>query len=258
MRGEEKETERQGGIQVLARAAAVLRTLANNPQGLSLGAIAQKVNLPRSTVQRIVCTLETEGLAESLGPSGGFRLGPELSRLIYQTQIDIISFVQPLLSELSRKLAESVVLCAREKDQILVLDRVVAERELRVVFPVGLLRAPLHTNAPGKALLATMSDDEVKRLLPDPLPGARKSRKRATLIAELKEIRASGIATEYEESLEGLAGFAASVSTYFGDFAIAAVTPVSRAHGSIKAIKQALLECKRDIEQKIGSRPQEV
>ena len=45
------------GIQVIARAAAVLRALENEPAGLSLGKIAQRVDLSRSTVQRIVDAL---------------------------------------------------------------------------------------------------------------------------------------------------------------------------------------------------------
>src|SRR5690606_12523823 len=115
------------------------------------------------------------------------------------------------------------------------------ERELRLVFPVGLLRAPLHGTAPGKVLLAAMSDEEVMELLPDPLPavGKAKARRRAALIAELAEIRESGIAADYEDYMEGLAAFAVSVSTYFGDFAIAAVPPASRARGPIKTFEHA-------------------
>src|SRR5690606_40990280 len=41
--------EKAGGIQVIARAAAILRVLGGHPQGLSLGAIAQQCGLPRST-----------------------------------------------------------------------------------------------------------------------------------------------------------------------------------------------------------------
>ena len=46
-------------VQVIARAAAVLRTLEGQPGGLSLGQIAQDVGLPRSTVQRIVAALQS-------------------------------------------------------------------------------------------------------------------------------------------------------------------------------------------------------
>jgi len=66
---------KSGGVQVIAKAAAVMRALGDNPKGLSLAAIAHIVELPRSTVQRIITALETERLVESLGVRGGFRLG---------------------------------------------------------------------------------------------------------------------------------------------------------------------------------------
>src|SRR3979490_2124908 len=76
--GERGEMSRQdpmsehktSGIQVIARAAAVMRTLGDNPKGLSLAAIANIVGLPRSTVQRIITALEEEYLVESLRPQG--------------------------------------------------------------------------------------------------------------------------------------------------------------------------------------------
>lgn len=192
---------------------------------------------------------------EAVGPSGGFRLGPELGRLVYRTQIDIISAVRPLLEELSAALNESVVLCGAEKSEVIVIDRVVAERELRVVFPVGVIHMPLHTTAPGKALLAAMSKDEVLQVLPDPLPtDTRKPRDLSSLLAELDEIRSSGIATDFEEQLEGVAGFAVAVQTYFGRFAVSAVLPVSRAEHCADAISLALLKCKQNIEHKIGGK----
>lgn len=253
VQGETAES-RQGGIQVIARAAAIMRALSGRPQGLSLGAIAQQVKLPRSTVQRIVCALETEGLVESAGPSGGFRLGPELNRLIYQTQIDIISAIRPLLEELSAGLQESIVLCAAERDQVVVIDRIVAERELRVVFPVGILRAPIHKTAPGRALLAAMPDKQVDQLLDELLPAdTPQACDRNALLTELSEIRKSGIATDYEGYKEGVTAFAVAVHTVFGDVAIAAVLPASRAQKPIAVFAEPLLACKRDIERKIGA-----
>lgn len=62
------EAGRHNGIQVIARAGAIMRALGDNPQGLSLAAIAQIVDLPRSTVQRIITALEAEYLVETLAP----------------------------------------------------------------------------------------------------------------------------------------------------------------------------------------------
>lgn len=244
---------RSGGIQVIARAAAIMRALGGNPHGLSLGAIAQVVGLPRSTVQRIVCALETEGLVESVGPSGGFRLGPELGRLIYQSQIDIISVVRPVLEELSHTLQESVVLCGMECDQTVVIDRVVAERELRIVFPVGVIRVPAYLTATGKALLAEVPADQLEQVLSSASSSTDKKKlDTEALLAELSEIRSSGIAVDYEEYEEGIAAFATAVNTYLGSFSIAAIVPMSRAHKPINVFKQPLLECKAKIEHRIG------
>src|SRR5690606_37561061 len=134
---ETTEVGKQAGIQVIARAAAIMRVLGNNPQGLSLAAIAQLVELPRSMVQRIINALVDEFMVESSGPSGGFRLGPALGHLINQTQCDIISLTKSRLAELAGQLQESVCLCRRVGDKVHVIDRIVAERELRVVFPIG-------------------------------------------------------------------------------------------------------------------------
>ena len=44
------DEERSGGIQVISRAATILNALGKHPHGMSLGAIANDVDLPRSTV----------------------------------------------------------------------------------------------------------------------------------------------------------------------------------------------------------------
>ena len=158
---QENETEQARaagtGIQVIARAGLILRTLGNNPQGLSLAAIAQQADLPRSTVQRIINALVEEQLVEHVGPGGGVRLGPALGQLINQSQTDIITLTKPYLQELSTALQESVCLSALSGDQLYIIDRIVAERELRVVFPIG-IGAPAYAVAGGKILLAELPD----------------------------------------------------------------------------------------------------
>ena len=73
-------TESTGGVQVIARAAQVLRALEGEPHGLSLARLAERVALPRSTVHRIVTALAAEGLLASVSSTGGVRIGPEFAR----------------------------------------------------------------------------------------------------------------------------------------------------------------------------------
>lgn len=246
------EDQRQAGIQVIARAAAVMRALGKNPQGLSLAAIAQEVDLPRSTVQRIINALEHEYLVETLGPGGGFRLGPALGQLINQTQTDIISLLRPYMLDLSEQLQESISLSALVGDKIYVVDRTVAERELRVVFPIG-IKAPAYATASGKAHLATLTEEGLRQLLPDPLPGLTpRTLDLAALQAQLEHIRGGAVAEDHGEMIEGLSSFALLLDTYLGRYGLSVVVPSCRAASSQEAIRQALLACRQNVERAIG------
>ncbi len=61
----------RGGVQAIARAASVLRALGARGQGMSLSEIAAAVDLPRSTVQRLVQALQQERLVETGTPGAG-------------------------------------------------------------------------------------------------------------------------------------------------------------------------------------------
>src|ERR1700752_815086 len=95
-------------IQVIARASAILRSLENQAAGLSLGQIAQRVNLARSTVQRIVAALETEKLVIAATPNGRVRLGPAMLSPAASVRSDFVTLARPLLERLSEELHETV------------------------------------------------------------------------------------------------------------------------------------------------------
>lgn len=248
----EFESPKQGGIQVIARAAEVMRALGRNPQGLSLAAIAQMVDLPRSTVQRIINALADERLVEHVGPGGGVRLGPALGQLISQTQTDIITLTRPYLQELAKQLQESVCLSSLSGDRIYIIDRLVAERELRVVFPIG-EHAPAYATAAGKVLLSEMPDAGIRALLREPLPQLTpKTLNLAQLFKQLERVRQDKIANDLDECVEGVGSCAVTLDTYLGLFSLAVVAPSARIQPRLKSTGSALLRCKQDIERAIG------
>ena len=65
----------QGGVQVIARAANILRVLEDRPEGLTLTEIAHKVDLARSTVQRIITALAAEDFVIEAQPGRGLAPG---------------------------------------------------------------------------------------------------------------------------------------------------------------------------------------
>lgn len=95
----------KGQVQVLARAAAVLRALEGRSDGLSLGQLARALGLPRSTVQRIVAALQAEELLIAASPTGKVRLGPALLRLAASVETDSAVLAKPVLAALSGEFA---------------------------------------------------------------------------------------------------------------------------------------------------------
>lgn len=249
--GEPQEEGRQG-IQVIARSAAIMRALSRNPQGLSLAAIAEEVDLPRSTVQRIVGALQHEYFVESLGPGGGFHLGPAIGRLLYQTQTDIISLVHPYLEKLTEEFQESSYLSRRVDTRVVGIDRVIAEQALRIVFPVG-AEAALYSTAAGKALLADMTEMELNDALSDEfIKHTKNTRDRDSLMRDLDSVRAKGVATEYEEHCLGICSFAVPIHTYLGTYSVGVALPASRLAEREQVFCEALLGCKTEIEARVG------
>ena len=85
-------------VQVISRASEILRLLARETGGLSLGQIATRVGLPRSTVQRIVSALAFEGFVST---EQGIRLGPEIQRLAQASTVDVKDRLRPTMRRIS-------------------------------------------------------------------------------------------------------------------------------------------------------------
>src|SRR5919107_266739 len=83
------------GVQVIARAAQILRALDGEPDGLSLSQLSERLDLPRSTVHRVVTALAAEGLLAAASPNGRVRLGPELARLALASRRELRLELRP-------------------------------------------------------------------------------------------------------------------------------------------------------------------
>lgn len=236
----------KGGIQVIARAAAILRALGR--EGISLGALAKETGLARSTVQRIVDALAQENLVEA--GEAGVRLGWGLGQLAQLAQSDIVLAVRPHLEALFERTRESVDLSARHGREVAFLDRIISDQELRVV-PISDKPRPLHSMANGKALLASLADAQVERLLPGVLAAltAHTITALPVLLAELAQVRASGVSFDREEHALGVCALGAAVCVPgLAPHAISIAVPATRFDSSMPALQEALLQARADIE----------
>ena len=158
--------DQKNGIQVIARAARILRLLKDNQSGLSLGQISKQVLLPRSTVQRIVNALQTERLVISTAAGRGLRLGPEINALAQATNYNVVETCRLFLTELTEVTGETADLSVLRGAGVIFLDQVPGTQRLRTVSSVGEV-FPLTTTANGMACLSRLSPKSAHLLVAD-------------------------------------------------------------------------------------------
>ena len=221
-----RESER-GGIQVIARAGAILRALEAEPDGLSLGELADRVALARSTVQRIVGALIDEQMLISAGPRGGVTLGPALVRFAAAANVETDRLCRPALQKLARETGETVDLSTLQGRTAVFVDQIIGSRRLVAISAVG-ATFPLHCTANGKALLASMDPARAARVVSGRLKRhtERTITDHAMLMAELADIHTSGMAVDREEHAEGICAVGCAFTDHLGrDFAISIPVP---------------------------------
>lgn len=145
-------TEAREGVQVIRRATSILRLLAGHPAGLSLGAIATAIVLPRSTVQRIVDALQADGLVEAAGPGGGTRLGPAIAYLAAGLVTEPLILLREEMHRLREATGETIALASVQDGRPIIIDAAPGNQELRIVLALG-SRLPLTTSS-AKGMLA--------------------------------------------------------------------------------------------------------
>lgn len=241
--------ERRDGVQVLTRAAQILRCLAADPAGLTAIELADRVGLPRSTAYRIVGTLVQEGLMR-LAPSGKLYIGPGLIGIAAAGRRDLRYEAAPYLERLSHELHETVELVVLDGDEALFTNQYVPQRSLRVVAAVG-DRFPLHCTACGKALLAELPHAEAVRLIPRSLEPftVHTNVNRETLLREVDLVRSSGVAYDHQEHTIGVSAVGAAIRDAAGAMAaVTVVMPAARLEGNEEHVANALLRVRDEIQ----------
>jgi DNA-binding IclR family transcriptional regulator len=242
-------------VQVIARASTILRALEDENKGLSLGQIAQRVNLARSTVQRIVAALETEKLVIAATPNGRVRLGPAILRLAASVRSDFLTLARPYLERLSAELHETVDLAMVKKDQLIFIDQVIGSQRLRAVSAVG-ETFPLYCTANGKAYLAQLTDAAVEKLIGRAYEARtpRTLTQLGALLRELAEARRTGAAYDREEHTLGICAVGVALHDPLGNpMAISVPVPSQRFEDRAGLIAERLVTTKHAMETHMNS-----
>ena len=256
----DQAAEEPGGrnlVQVITRAAAILRALEGMPDGLSLAQIAGRVGLARSTVQRLAGALEAEQLLIAASPNGRVRLGPSLLRLAASVQTDFVTLARPSMARLAGDLGETVDFASLRRDHLVFLDQIVGNHRLRAVSAIG-ETFPLHCTANGKAVLAAMQDSAIEKLI-GRVYIARTPHTMTSLdllLREIAGIRKTGYAVDRQEHTLGIcAAGVAMLDTLGNVVAISVPVPSQRFVERERVIAAALLKTKAELQSMISTLP---
>lgn len=247
-----REQRDNGGVQVIARAAEILRSLKGHPEGLSLSQISKEVGLARSTVHRIVNALATEDFVTTASPNGRIRLGIGLAPLAAWVNSELRDQLRPYLQRLSSEVNETVDLAVLDRNQVFFIDQVAVPHRLQAVSGIG-VTFPVYCTANGKALLAELPIEQVERTLPEHLTAYTPSTitTREQLFEELKRIRSEGVAFDREEHTLGICAVGKTVRDLMGNpVAITIPVPSTRFYSNEQKLSSALVQICEEIQRR--------
>ncbi|MDM5333971.1 IclR family transcriptional regulator [Ureibacillus composti] len=203
-------------VRSVERAIDILTSFSIEEPILTVPEISQKTGLTKSTVFRLLASLESKGLVEKIQSTYEYKLGIRLLALgnIVQSSLELIDVAKPIMKGLSEKTRETVNINIVQGLKRVCIDRIDGNQALRKVSEVGKL-LPLHKGASGKLLLAFLDHEIITKVL-------QEQREDMSDIAlnklklELFDIRENGYAISSNERLEGTASVSAPIKDYTG------------------------------------------
>jgi DNA-binding IclR family transcriptional regulator len=212
----------------------VLEILAGSHTGFSLADLSRQTGIPKSSLFRILLTLETSNIVQLDRTRNVYNLGMKLidwgNRAL--EKIDLKTVTHPHLVRMAHETRESYYVAILDENEVIIIDRADTPEIWRMVARLG-QRSPVHATASGQILMAEASDEALnavvartglKRFTPRTITSVTKLKER------LKEVRR--------------VGFVVADAEYKPDLCVMAV-PIRDHHGKISAALMTALPSER-------------
>ncbi|HLR28867.1 MAG TPA: IclR family transcriptional regulator [Ruania sp.] len=249
-----------GRDNAITKAVHVLGVLRSLDDGGSARELAGHTNIPRSTVQRILSTLESVGMVIQDGRTQRYRVGPQalLIGLAYNGATALLNEARPQMVALRDETGETVGISIAVGAARVFIDEVQSTHALRFASELGRLY-PLWSGANGRVLLSGMPEVEIERILlsrehdeavQNPL-SIEETR------ARLTQIRSAGYAQASDEAISGISSLAVPISDGSGHVvaALSVSGPTERlTQERIDGMLPALRDAGEAISARLGGR----
>ncbi len=198
------------GSKSVHKAIRLLRVLSTDMPEAGVRELARKIEMPKSTVHRLLAALEEEGLVEHDSRTNLYRLSFEIVALAGSAlrNSDVRRVALPFMTELAARWNETVDLDVLRGAHIIIIEQIPGQHILNTGGTFA-ARLPAHCTSTGKVLLAYAGPEYVKAHLPEKLERYSDNTitSRDELLKELALIREQGYARawgEYESFVHAL------------------------------------------------------
>lgn len=247
----------------IAKAARVLSLFNENNRKLRNVDIHRLTGFNKSTVMRLLLSLEKVGYVEKDPGTGEYSIGVALFETgsKYLDQTDLHRQTMPVISELAGQCNETAYLAVLNGHEVIYLDRVESSKAIRTTSRVG-GRVPLYCTGAGKAILAFQEERQIEAILKAAKIKAftpRTLTERGKILKNLEEVRKRGYAVDNQEYEEEIKSIGAPVRDRNGRVAasICVAGPIwlMSDENMEKKLAFETMEAARRISQKIGYMP---
>ena len=235
---------------VSERALLLLETIAKAEEPPTLNELMAAIGLPKATTHRFVALLERLGFVQRATDGRHYEVGHRLLALSLEglrRSFDLAPR-RVILSALVKETGETCNITMLDGERLIYLDRVESDWPLQFRLTVG-SRVPLHCTASGKLFLS-LAPSSLRKALFRTQPFQRYTARTLTsteqLEAELTRIRQTGVGTDNEEFMEGMAATAVPIRDSRGRICATVAVhgpitrlPLTRALALVPALKKA-------------------
>ena len=216
-------------VQSIDRAFDIMEHLSREPEGLSLTAISQKLELPTSTVFRLLSVLRDRNYIDKNDTTNVYKLGLGFLELtsMYLQSLELKTEAQVYLRKLSKLTGQVVFLGIEQDNELVFIDRYEQYNEMRKYCFIG-QRHQLYCTALGKSLLMKYSNESIRKIYEE--KGLKSYTKNTItdidkLIDEINLNRERQYSIDNEENQENTYCIAAPVRDYRGVIIAAVSSP---------------------------------
>lgn len=254
-------TKKYYEIAAVTKACQLIEMLSKQ-QSWELSALCKAMGMPKTSVHRLLLTLEDSGYVVQEKQRGNYCLSFKLfsigSRMLGHT--NLVDIARPFCRELLQATDETVNLCVVSGTEMLVVDKQVTSQMLRQDSIIG-SSFPLFQSASGKIFLAFAETDETEKslaLIQEDFPNISSEQMMSALHSELVGVKETGIAYDYEEVFKGVRCTAAPIFDFQNKLVatLSISAPTVRLNKKTSSnIERHLLETVTKISQRLGASP---